>query len=61
MIINKIENLGHFENDLDEFKNPDYLEKTIEKNEDIFKSGEKIKKINNIDKSKFPKGIERLM
>ena len=60
-IINKIENLGHFENDLDEFKNPDYLEKAIEGNKDIFKTGEKIKKINNIDKSKLPKGIEHLM
>ena len=60
-IIDKIENLGHFENDLDEFKNPDYLENAIERNKDIFKSGEKIKKINNIDKNKFPKGIEHLM
>ena len=60
-IINKIENLVHTENDLDEFKNPNYLEKAIERNKDIFKSGEKIKKIHNIDKSKLPKGIEHLM
>lgn len=61
MIINKIENLGHSENDLDEFKNPKYIEKVIQDNNDIFKSGEKIKKIKNVDKRKLPKGIERLM
>lgn len=60
-IINKIENLVHTENDLDEFKDPKYIKKVIQDNVDIFKSGEKIKRIKNINKRKLPKGIERLM
>ena len=60
-IINKIESISHYENDLDEFKNPKYIENAIEKNKDIFKSGEKIKEIKKINKNKLPKGIERLM
>jgi len=60
-IINKIENLVHTENDLDEFKDPKYIKKVIQDNVDIFKSGEKIKRIKNINKRKLPKGIEHLM
>ena len=33
----------------------------IQDNVDIFKSGEKIKRIKNINKRKLPKGIEHLM
>ena len=61
VLANKIENLVHTENDLDEFKNPKYIENAIEKNKDIFKSGDKIKEVKKINKNKLPKGIERLM